>query len=212
MAESIESFVAKLQAEGVDAGKAEAARMLEEAKADAEKIIADARDAAEKTAADAQEQAARTAAQGRAELKMAARDVVLRLRETITSTLEVVFREGAAEALGNDEFLASLLHDVAQEYAKQDAVHDWPVEIRVSDEKLHQATQWAIREMTGDDGSDWRSRIDLRGGLKSAGFEYATSGGTVEVTPESVAAVLAEMTTPRLREMLDQAAADKGDG
>ncbi|HET6428943.1 MAG TPA: V-type ATP synthase subunit E family protein [Phycisphaerae bacterium] len=209
MAESIESFVAKLQAEGVEAGRAEAARIVEQAKADAEQIVAGARGEAEKIVADAQRQAERSVAQGKAELKMAARDAVLRLRETIAAALEVVFREGAAKALRDEQFLPSLLHDVAQEYARQDAIGDWPVHIRVSDEKLHVATDWAIREMTGVDGEDWRSRIDLRGGLRSAGFEYTTSGGTVEVTPESVAAVLSEMIAPRLRELIDQAVAEK---
>ncbi|MHC4716011.1 MAG: V-type ATP synthase subunit E family protein [Planctomycetota bacterium] len=211
MADSIESFVAKLQEEGVDAGRAEAAKIVEEAQAQAEQIVAGARAEADKITAGAQQEAERTLQQSQAELAMAARDAVLRLRETITSALRVVFREGAAKALGDDEFLASLLHDIAQEYARQDAVHDWPVEFRVSDEKLHQATEWAIREMTGKGGEDWRSRIDLRGGLKAAGFEYVTSGGTVEVTPESVAAVMAEMIAPRLREMIDKAVAEKGD-
>jgi len=212
MAESIESFVAKLQEEGVDAGRAEAAKITAKAEADAEKILADARAEAAGIIADAERLAERTVAQGTAELKIAARDAVLRLRETIVATLETVFRAGAAEALNDDHFLASLLHEMAQEYAKHDAIHDWPVTIRVSDEKLHMATEWAIREMTGAGREDWRSRIDLHGGLRSAGFEYTTSGGTVEVTPESVAAVLSEMIAPRLREMIDQAAAgDNGD-
>ena len=84
-----------------------------------------------------------------------------------------------------------------------------PVEIHVSDEKLKVAAEWAICQMRQADGEQSRAHVDLRGKLESAGFEYKAAGGMVEVTPESVAAVLGAMLSPRLREMIDQALAPK---
>ena len=210
MADSIQDFVQKLQKEGVEAGRAEAAKLAEEAKARAEKTIADAKVQADRIVAQARKQAAELTEQGRNELQLAARDVLLRLRESILAVLEAVLGEAATETLNDDKFLAGLLHDICVQYAERDAVHDWPVEINVSAEKLKTAAEWAISEMTRRSGQDWRSRVDLKGKLKTAGFEYKASGGTVEVTPESIASVLSEMITPRLRELIGQVLDPKG--
>lgn len=210
MTGSIETFVQKLQEEGVAAGRAEAVKIAEEAKAQAEKIIADAEAQAERTRDQARQQAEETLRQGRDELQLASRDALLRLRETIVAVLRTVLREAAEETLTDDEFLKALLHDVCVQYAASDAVRDWPVEIRVSDEKLKAAGEWALGEMRQRGREDWHSRIDLKGKLKSAGFEYNATGGMVEVTPESVAAVLGEMLSPRLREMIEKVIAEKG--
>ena len=52
--------------------------------------------------------------------------------------------------------------------------------------------------------------IDLAGTLRQAGFEYNAGGATIEVTLESVVAVLSEMFSPRLREILATATAKEG--
>jgi V/A-type H+-transporting ATPase subunit E len=210
MTDSVEAFVQKLQAEGVDAGRAEATRIVEQAKAQAEKIAADAEAEAERIREQARGEAQRTVEQGGAELQLASRDVLLRLRETIVGVLEAILYGAAEEALNDDEFLRTLLHDISVQYAKTDATRDGPVEVHVSDDKLKVVTDWAIQEMKRRGVDESASHIDLRGRLMSAGFEYNATGGTVEVTPESVAAVLGEMLSPRLREMIDRVAAEKG--
>ena len=57
MAESIESFVAKLQAEGVQAGKDAAEKIREEARQQAREIVQHARSEADKIIAEARSQA-----------------------------------------------------------------------------------------------------------------------------------------------------------
>jgi V/A-type H+-transporting ATPase subunit E len=210
MAGSIETFVQRLQEEGVDAGRAEAAKIVDQAKAQADKIIADAQAEAERIRKDAGEKGEQTLRQGRNELQLASRDALLRLRETIVAVLETVLREAAEQTLNDDGFLRVLLHDVCVQYAESDATGDRPVEVRVSEEKLKVATEWAISEMKQRGREDWQSRIDLKGKLKSAGFEYNATGGVVEVTPESVASVLGEMLSPRIRQTIDQVIAEKG--
>jgi hypothetical protein len=44
--------------------------------------------------------------------------------------------------------------------------------------------------------------VNLHGALSTAGFEYKVSGGTVEVTPESVVQVLSEIVTPQLQQLI----------
>ena len=206
MADSIESFVERLQKEGVEAGRAEAAKIVAEARAQAEKVLADAQAQAEKLLAEARSEAEKTLQQGQTELQMAARDVLLKLRETVAAVLERLFVQAAGEALDDGQFLASLLHDVVVEYAKLDAAGQRPLEVRVSEEKVEALTRWALNRLAG--GGD-KPRVDLKGELQSAGFEYTVSGGTVEVTPESIAEVLSGMVSDRLREMIERAASDE---
>ena len=206
MADSVESFVEKLQKEGVDAGRAEAGKIAEKAKAEGEKVVADAKAEADRIIQAARTQAEQTLAQGRNELEMAGRDALLRLRQTIGDVLKTVLHAAAAEALSDDGFFADLLQSVVLQYAEKDAMGKGPVEIHVNADKLKVATEWAIRKMTEHGGEDWARRIDLKDGLQAVGFEYRVSGGTVEVTAESVAAVLAEMVGPQVREIIDQAA------
>ena len=195
MADSIQSFVRKLQEEGVQAGRAEAQKLMDEARQQAERIVADAK-------AQAQE----TLDQGREELALAARDVLLRLRQTITRALEAVLRQAAAERLADSGFLSKLLHDVVMQYAEKDAEGDSVIEIRVSDEELQGITDWALKEIAQEQNTKGH-RLELKGRLKTAGFEYSVGQGTVEMTPESIAAVLSQMIAPRLRAVIDEAAA-----
>ena len=202
MAETIESFVQKLQEEGVQAGKEQAQKLLEEARSEAEGIVAEAKRQAEEIIADAKAQAETNLKRGGDELSLAARDVVLRLRETVVKALEAVLKSSSRDKLKDEEFFVRLLHDVAVQYAEKDAVREWPVVISVDEDMLEAATRWAIQEMTQEGGDDWRSRIDLKGRLETAGFEYSAVDGTIEVTPDSVSAVLSEMISPRLRDII----------
>ncbi len=209
MADTIESFVEKLHKDGVEAGRAEAQKLLDQAKAQAEQVVADAKGQAERILADARGQAAQTVEHGRNELDLAARDVFGRLRQTITDAVGEVLRRSAADALKDEEFLVSLLHDVVVEYARKDAEGTWPIEIRLDEAKADGVIQSLLDKLAGEGGAE--PRVDLKGKLKSAGFEYAVSGGVVEVTAESIAGVLGEIIAPRLRELIDRAAAGEGE-
>ena len=163
MAETIESFVQKLQEEGVDAGREQAQKLLDEAGAKAEGIVADAQRRAEEIIADAKAQAETDLRRGRDELALACRDVLLRLRATVMSTLEAVLKSSSQDKLRDEEFFVRLLHDVAVQYAEKDSIGESPVVISVDEDMLEAATRWAMQEMTSNGGDDWRSRIDLKG-------------------------------------------------
>ena len=205
MADSIEAFVQKLQQEGVQAGRTEAQKLMGEAQAEAERIVSEAHAEAERIVKGAKAEAEDKLKQGTDELELAARDALLRLRQTLTDALAALLHRASAEALAEKGFLTKLLHDVVMQYARKDAEGSHPIEIHVSDEDLEAVTNWALQEMTQHE-KDGRAHIDLKGRLKSAGFEYSAGGGTVEVTPESISGVLSEMIAPRLREVVDKAA------
>jgi len=207
MAETIESFVAKLQTEGVEAGKQAAEKLLSDARRQAEKIVSDAEAQAKKILSDAETQGASLLERSRGELQLAARDVVLRLQTALVGALQAVLTAKVKQQLPDSEFLSHTLHDLVLEYAKADVEHKQRMQINVSPQTQSELADWALQEMTARAAEAGMS-IDLRGTLSTAGFEYEVTGGTVEVTVESVVETLSEMVSPQLRQMVQQAAGD----
>ena len=110
MAESIETFVAKLQNEGVEAGRQEAETIVAGAKSEAERIVADAQSQADKIIAGAKSEAENLLSRGQTELSLAARDAVLGLQETLSKSLQAILRYQADVTLHDVSFLGKVLH------------------------------------------------------------------------------------------------------
>ncbi|MDY6912911.1 MAG: hypothetical protein SVT52_00400 [Planctomycetota bacterium] len=201
MAESIESFVTKLQQEGVQAGRQAAEKIRSEAQAQAEEIVSQAEKKAEKLLTDAQQEAENTLARGKTALELASRDTVLHLREALSRAINAVLMDNAKSKLDDADFLGKLMHDVVLQYAKAHSQHK-AVRINVSKDMQKKLTRWALQQTHHkSDGLP----IDLKSRLAKSGFEYSVDDATVEVTAESVVDTLQELVGPNLGEMLDHA-------
>jgi len=205
MAESIESFVAKLQQEGIQAGKDAADKLLADTNKKAEKIVAQAEAKAAKILQTAEARAADTLEKSRTDLALAARDTSLRLRETLTRAVRTVLAAGAEQALGDAEFLKPLLHAIVMQYVKADLDGRILMKINVAPEMQQQLTEWALAHLH-EKAERGDVSLDLKGTLSQAGFEYEIEGANIEVTLASVVDALSELVNPNLREMLDRAA------
>jgi len=208
MAESIETFVAKLQNEGVQAGRQEAEKIAADAQKEAERIVADAKAQSEKTIAEANAEAQNILTRGKTELSLAARDAVLRLRETLGRSLQAILRYHASEALGDVEFLGRVLHELILLYAKDEQAAREGFRVNVSPDLREKLAEWALKEIGRDRLEDINMPLDLQGTLSGAGFEYTMSGATVEVTLDSVVETLSDLVGPELRKVLESAATD----
>jgi len=207
MPETIEAFIDRLQADGVEAGQEAADRIRAEAEKQAQQLIREAEAQARRIIDDARAEKERMQAKTQTELELAARDTVIRLREALTRALQRLLVAGAAEKLDDAQFIQALLHDIVMQYARADIEGADLIVINVSEEMRRQLTHWAIHVLHQDlVGSG--THVDLRGDLAGAGFEYTVSLGTVEVTVESVAETLAGLVGPELRDMVVRAAAD----
>lgn len=207
MDETIESFVAKLQAEGVQAGQQAAEQLRAEAKLQAEQIVRDAKEQAEKHLADAKSEGEKLLARSKTELELAARDVLLRLRAGLERALEAIVAAEVKEKLPDSDFVSRTLHDLVLMYAAADIEQRGAMKINVSPELQGQLAEWALQMMHRHAGEAGMT-IDLKGTLKAVGFEYEVSGATVEVTLQSVTESICELVSPRLREIIDKAVAD----
>jgi V/A-type H+-transporting ATPase subunit E len=205
MAETIESFVQKLQQDGVEAGREQAERIRSEARKEADRILDDARDQADRIREDAEREADDRRSKTQTELALAARDTVHRLRQVLNEAMRAVVAHGAGEKLDDVEFLGEVLHELIIMYAQSDIDRKHGIEINLPDKTRQKLVQWALNEIGQEALDAMHIGIDLKGKLKTAGFEYTVSGGTVEVTRESVVETLANMVSPELQRILAEA-------
>ena len=202
--QTIEAFVNRLQADGVEAGQAQAEKIRAQAEQQAQTRLAEAAEQAKRIVAQAQAESETIRARAETELNLAARDTVVRLQEALSRALQAVLLDAVREKLEDADFLGGLIRDVVQRYVEADAAGSGPRLVQVSAEmrqRLLSGTVAAFRQ-----GDSAAKSIDLRGTLAEAGFAYEIAGGTVEVTVDSVVEVLSEMVGAELRKRIAAAA------
>ncbi len=202
MVETIESFVSKLQEQGVQTGREAAQKLQDEAEIKAQQIIADAETKAQHIVADAEKQGESILSRSQSELNLAARDIIAKLRDTLSSALNELLAKAANVTLSDTNILGTILHDIVKMYVEADIKGEELVKINVSADIRQKLIDWAIKELGREAVDNKRAHIELTGTLKQAGFEYTVHNGTIEVTPESVVATLSDIVTPALRDIL----------
>lgn len=205
MAETIESFVAKLQQEGLQAGRRAGDEIREQARQEADRVLADARMQAEKIVADARAEAEKIASRSRTELSLAARDTLLRLRQALSQVLTQILTADVSRKLADSQFLTSLLRELVLTYARADAAGAGRIRLKLPDDLRRQFQDSALKEIARA-AQEKGLAVDVEGGLREAGFEYELAGGKVEVTAGSLMETLREMVSPALRDVVDRAA------
>ena len=200
-AESIESFVKTLQSEGVEAGKKAGEKIRKQAEEEAEKILSDARAEAEKIISRARGDADKLLLRGRTELELAARDVTLRLRESIGKGLSAMLSRNIEKKLSNPDYLGEILREVIVAYAEADTQQRPLMEINISEDTRDKLNENLLKDLFRSLG-ETEDRIALKATLAKAGFEYKIQGATVEVTPDSLSEMISEMVGPALQDAL----------
>ncbi|MDY6972081.1 MAG: hypothetical protein SV775_07105 [Thermodesulfobacteriota bacterium] len=210
MPESIESFVKKLQSEGVDAGKKAGEKIKKDAKQEAEKTLADARAEAEEILAKAKKDADKQLARGQTELELAARDTILMLRESIGQGLSAMLAQNIEKKLSDPDYLGEILREVITTYAQADAKQLPLMEIHISREMRDKLNDNVFQDLFLGLGEK-HDKSALKATLAKGGFEYKISGATVEVSSDSLSELISEMVGPALREILNKFIKEKGE-
>ena len=205
MPKDIESFVKTLETEGVDAGKRAAEKIEADARVQAEKIIAEGKATAEQIIADAKADAEKIKARMNSSLELATRDGILMLREKLSQQLKALLQWNVGNALSDENTLTELLRQVIPAYAKADAEQELTTELNIPKDLKSKLLDSAVRELI-DSLKTKNIQVDVRQNLAKAGFEYKIEGSTIEVSTESVTALLAEMIDPELQQFLEKAA------
>ena len=208
MVQTIEDFVKTLQEEGVEAGRRQAEKLLDEAKQRAERIIEHAKQQAAQILDEARREAERVRVRGETELRLAARDTITRLLDALNSALRAVLFPAVRRTLMDQQFLSELIREVVLRYVEADAIDRSEVVVRISkeiDDKQRQPMAAGLLETLAQRGGQLAS-IDLEAVLAEAGFELVLRDGAVEVTAEAVVDSLTEMVGPEVRKLISEAA------
>jgi vacuolar-type H+-ATPase subunit E/Vma4 len=197
---SLESFVAQLHDEGVEAGRREAAQLVRRAEEEAAELLRRAEAEADALLEEARTRAADERARDRAELELAARDAVLALQAALSDVLRSILARAAESRLADPDVVASLLKEVVRAYAQADAAGR-PTEVRVPRSLGDALEAWWVRELAAGIAGNGAAPV-LSATLEEAGFEYRVGDGTVEVSVDSVVETLMGLARPALRELV----------
>ncbi|MEJ2648333.1 MAG: hypothetical protein P8016_08010 [Sedimentisphaerales bacterium] len=208
MPNNIESFVKTLESEGVDAGRKAAQRIEDDARTRAKEIIAESKAKAEQIIKDANAEAEKIKARMNSSLELAARDALLMLRQKLSEQIRNLLQLNVEKTLNSEETLANVLREVIPAYARADSRQKQNAEVSVSENLKSRLLESTLRELQHS-LKEKNVEIDVKYNLGKAGFEYRIEGSTVEVSTESVTALLAEMIDPDLQQFLEKAA-EKG--
>lgn len=208
MPKNIEAFVETLKSEGVDAGKKAAEKIEADAQAQAEQIIAQAKAKADQIVADAETEASKIKSRMDSSLELATRDALLALKEKLSQLLNALLSKEVGKALSKEDTLASVLQEVIPAYAKSNAKGSVSAEISVPDKLKGKLLDSALKDLVKALKNDG-IQAEVKSSLSQAGFEYKIEGSTVEVSADSVTALLGEMIDPELRHILDSAIANQ---
>lgn len=205
MPESLETFVKKLQSEGVDAGKKAAKKIEKEAKQEAEKILADAKNEAEKIVSKAKNDADKQLFRVNTELELTVRDSILKLQASLGHVLTELLTHRIEKKLSEADYLGEILREVIVAYAKADAEQQNRIEINVSKKMRDRLSDLIFHDLSQKLKGE-KDKIGLKATLSKAGFEYKIHGATIEVSAESVSELLSEMFSPALQEVIEKVA------
>ncbi len=208
MAQTIEAFVSRLQAEGVEAGQQAAAKLLAEAEQRSQELIEQATRRAEQIVGEARTEADRMRARTQTELRFAARDTLVRLQAALSAAMRAVLLPAVRGSLEDSEFLAALIRDVVLCYVTRDAAGQGPIAIhvseQVSEEQRRRLVDWLLQAFSQH--VQRKTALDLHGTLADAGFEFTIRDGTVEVTAGALVDTLAEIVAPDVWKLVAEAA------
>ena len=211
----VEELIERLRDEGVKAGQSEAERIVADAEARARWLVAQAQDEADNLVEKAREEARSLKTSANDALRVAARDMLLSLRERLTHRFAGEVRRLVGEQLTDREFLKELILEIA---GRQTAVigDDDRLEVLLPGKALEldelrkdpgelqggELTTFVLG-ITDDmlrEGVTVRVRDDDDEGIRARLVDDEIE---VEVTTSAVTALLLEHLQPRFRALLE---------
>lgn len=210
----VEDLIARLRADGVEAGRAEAERLVTDAKADAARILDAARAEAETFLAHAKRDADAYVQAGQKALETASRDAVLSMKSGIAKRFREDVERLVSTHAADPEIIKKMILEVvgkaraaagdgpAEVILPADALSPDDIRANPADVQSGQATEFVLG-LTGQmlrDGISMRAADDLSGGIR-----VRLDGNDVELdlSDDAIAALLMEHLQPRFRAVME---------
>lgn len=211
----VEVLIQRLRQQGVAAGNTARDEITSKAEQEAARILNEARERADKLVEDAREEADRLQKAGEDALRIAGRDSVLRMRETVTTYFEERVKRLASTELEDPEFLRKLIIEVAKRVRDEAAVDETeeievhlPLEVigtkelRDNPEELEGTLSEYAKAIAS---ATWREGVvvkTLEKGGRGIRVRLLDDDLEIDLTDEAIAELLLEHLQPRFRAVL----------
>ncbi|WP_422040760.1 hypothetical protein [Roseibium sp.] len=212
----VQALIDRLKSEGVSAGQSEGDEILSKAKAKADEIVSAAQKRADALLAEARAEAAKEKAATEDGLKVAARDLVLSLRNELGDRIQQEAGRLVGTTLGDEQFLEKLILAMAANAKDNASVVDTePMEI-VLPEKVVTFEELKQSPEAVEPGTLTHFVIALAGEALRDGVTFSTAPGfdgikvkltdrnvSIDLTEEAIATLLKRHLQPRLRAVME---------
>ena len=179
MALDVATFAKQLKEDGINAARIEGEKLIAEANARAEAIRREAEAATAKMKQQAEQDIAHNRARVDAELKLAARDLLLGVKKEIETIAAVLLKGEVTKALSTEEVVKSALTELLR---NRQAGTEW--ELALGPTVGKSLTEAVVKDLFKKETAE----VKLVEGLKQAGFELKAkaTAQVLEVTEDSV--------------------------
>ncbi len=212
----VQALIDRLKTEGVAAGQSEADDILEKAKAKAEGMVAEAEKKADALLSAARAEAAKEKAATEDGLKVAARDLVLNMRNELGERIQQEAKRLVATTLADEAFLQKLILAMAANAKESASVEDVEPMNIVLPEKVVTFEELKQSPEAVEPGTLTHFVIALAGDVLRDGVTFSTAPGfdgikvkltgrdvSIDLTEEAVATLLRRHLQPRLRAVME---------
>ncbi len=217
VSQGVDELILKLRQEGVDAGAAEAEKVLKAAQEKAKAILADAEKQSNQKVSEAQKKADALLNGGQEALKTAMRDMVLTLKTELTEGFRTDVKRLVERELAKPELLKTLILEIAGKLsADADIDKNAKLEfilpenavglsdLQNSPEQIESSplTEFVFG-LTRDmliDGVSFTTSTDVKGGMS---VKLEDRDLVLDFTEQAVASMLLEHLQPRFRAILE---------
>lgn len=193
MGTDVASFAKQLKEDGIEAAKAEAAKILEEAQKKADKIINAAKAESDKLEKETQTRIQQNRTRSEDEMRLVARDLLINFRKKIEEVGVGLLQGQVAEALNSEDVIKTAITELLKE---QSSGKNW--EVSLSD-KLGESLAQVVLSMFKAKGADAK----LGETLSKAGFEVRHGNEVFEVTEDSITDSFKKLLSPALKKLLE---------
>jgi len=195
METDVAAFAKLLKQDGIDAARAEASGILDEARTRAAEIVRQAQAAAGKALRDAESASESQRQRQTGEIRLVARDTLLKVKEEIERVALLLLRQPIAAALAADEVVRAAIVELVKNSA---AGQEW--EIRVGPRIGKALVQATVNDLF----KGREAAVTLIEEFRRSGLEFRSGAGEVlELSEKSVTDLFRRLMSPELSRLLD---------
>ena len=193
MGTDVASFAKQLKEDGIEAAKAEAAKILDEAQKKADKIINAAKAESDKLEKETQTRIQQNRTRSEDEMRLVARDLLISFRKKIEEVGVNLLQGQVAEAVNDGEVIKTAITELLKE---QSSGKNWEVSLSG---KLGPNLAQVVVNMFKAKGANAK----LGEALLKAGFEVRHGNEVFEITEDSITESFKKLLSPELKKLLE---------